>query len=283
MSNGDRISTQDIVVNELPLFTSLAIFSAPAVSGATIGIVTATTSGNEILIFSIENSSELVITPGGVLSFTSSSFTRKESFVATITVSNGDRISTQDIVVENTAWGTITGRVIDGYLSGATVFIDANGDGVHDENEPSTITDNSGNFTLPGSTIDTIVAVCGADTVDKSTGQPFIGIFKAPAGSTMVTPLSTIVEAIISNTEGMASADAAEAVKIAFGIKQSSDILNEDFVKTGSESLNKTNAQVANVINVATVSQKISVPIVLQNVVTAVEEASKLSVQTKRR
>ena len=218
VSNGDRISTQEIVVNELPLFTSLAIFSAPAVSGATIGTVTATTSGNEILIFSIENSSELVITPGGVLSFTSSSFTRKENFVATITVSNGDRISTQDIVVENTAWGTITGRVIDGYLSNATVFVDKDGDGVWDEDEPSTKTGADGSFTFEAPTNGTIIAFGG---VDISTGKEFTGTLRAPAGSTVVTPLTTIVEAVMNNLDVDPTA-AVAAVKVALGLKPDS-------------------------------------------------------------
>ena len=298
VSNGDRISTQDIVVNELPLFTSLAIFSAPAVSGATIGTVTATTSGNEILIFSIENSSELVITPGGVLSFTSSSFTRKESFVATITVSNGDRISTQEIVVENTAWGTITGRVIDGYIDGGTVFVDMNGDGVQNLLEPSTTTDQSGLFTLTTSTNGTIIAKGGTDV---STGLPNGMTLKAPEGSSKVTPLTTLVVKIIENKQSELGTsyfsdiawetrrmtlsvdvvkETTDAVKVALGLNQFSDILNEDFVETGSGSLTKAAAKVANVMSVAKVSERISEISVLQNVATALETASELSVQT---
>jgi len=70
------------------------------------------------------------------------------------------------------------GRVIDGYISGATVFLDANKNGIKDTNEPSTITDASGKYNLDISfeTFDTnkngeidpsegnLVAIGGTDT-----------------------------------------------------------------------------------------------------------------------
>jgi hypothetical protein len=47
-----------------------------------------------------------------------------------------------------------------GYYSGATVFLDANGNGVKDSNEPSTTTDATGKFVLavPAGTTGQIVA-----------------------------------------------------------------------------------------------------------------------------
>ena len=42
-----------------------------------------------------------------------------------------------------------SGKVIDGYVGGATIFADLNGDGVLNEGEISTTTDALGNFTLP--------------------------------------------------------------------------------------------------------------------------------------
>jgi hypothetical protein len=49
---------------------------------------------------------------------------------ATVTIADGDP--------NNPPFG---GTVIDGYISGATLFLDANKNGVQDTNEPSTITD----------------------------------------------------------------------------------------------------------------------------------------------
>ena len=43
---------------------------------------------------------------------------------------------------------TLSGVVVDGYLSGSTVFWDANNNGILDAGEPSTQTDSSGHFSL---------------------------------------------------------------------------------------------------------------------------------------
>ena len=78
---------------------------------------------------------------------------------------------------------TISGKVIDGYITGATVFMDKDGDGVLDANEVSTTTDNDGDFTLSGE--GSLVATGGTDI---STGLAFDGVLKAPSGSTQFIP-----------------------------------------------------------------------------------------------
>ncbi|MGI9211535.1 MAG: Ig-like domain-containing protein, partial [Methylococcaceae bacterium] len=86
---------------------------------------------------------------------------------------------------------SLSGKLIDGYISGATVFADANGNGIWDNGEARTTTDGQGNFTLivaGGS--GTLIAYGGTDT---STGHPLTGEYKAPAGSTVITPLTTLV------------------------------------------------------------------------------------------
>jgi hypothetical protein len=100
----------------------------------------------------------------------------------------------------------VTGTAIDGYLSGATVFIDVNGNGQLDTGEPSTTTDAQGNFTLPGGTSGPLVAFGGTDI---STGLEFKGILKAPAGATVVTPLTTLVADMVAKTGSVANAEAA--------------------------------------------------------------------------
>ena len=44
---------------------------------------------------------------------------------------------------------TVTGKAIDGYLTGATVCLDLNNNGVCDSGEPATVTDGSGQFVIP--------------------------------------------------------------------------------------------------------------------------------------
>ncbi|MCJ7601202.1 MAG: DUF4214 domain-containing protein, partial [Desulfobulbaceae bacterium] len=98
------------------------------------------------------------------------------------------------------------GTLIDGYISGATVFVDYDGDGVLDTGELSTTTDDSGNFDLISGGAP-LVAIGGTDI---STGAAFEGIFTAPAGSTVINPLTTLIQTIASSLG--TSATAAMAV-----------------------------------------------------------------------
>ena len=104
------------------------------------------------------------------------------------------------------------GRVVDGYIAGATVFADANGNGILDGNEVSTTTNADGSFTLNGGS-GPLVMFGG---IDISTGLPFQGTLKAPEGSTVVTPLTTLVAALVES--GQTTDDAQAAVKTALGL-----------------------------------------------------------------
>jgi uncharacterized repeat protein (TIGR02059 family) len=108
----------------------------------------------------------------------------------------------------------LQGKVIDGYLAGAEIFVDADQDGQKDAGEPATITDAQGNFTLETTVSGPLVATGGTDL---STGLPFIGVLKAPAGSTVVTPLTTLVAELVASS-GKSVADAQAVVLQAAGL-----------------------------------------------------------------
>nr|WP_019367394.1 DUF4214 domain-containing protein [Pseudomonas luteola] len=112
----------------------------------------------------------------------------------------------------------IVGVAQDGYLRGATVFMDMDGDGALDEDEPQTVTDYSGNFTLYGGKGGSIIAFGGTDI---STGLANAGVFKAPAGSTVVNPLTTLVAELAGGNE--ASAIAAAQIKVLAALNLPSD------------------------------------------------------------
>lgn len=98
---------------------------------------------------------------------------------------------------------TVSGKAVDGYLSGATIFCDANGDRVVNAGETAATTDGNGNFTLASSCSHTIVATGGIDT---DTGYAFTGLLSAPAGSTVVSPITTLLaNSTISNDELLAA------------------------------------------------------------------------------
>lgn len=126
----------------------------------------------------------------------------------------------------------LTGKAIDGYLSGAKVCFD-NGQGACDTSLPSTTTDANGNYTLTvsssvaGKQLDVLVT---SDTTDG--GNKFTSTFTMSAvitgNSQNVTPLTTMVVAQMK--AGKSQADAITAVQTLVG---SSVDPNADYVGNG--------------------------------------------------
>ncbi|MEI6746774.1 MAG: Ig-like domain-containing protein, partial [Methylococcaceae bacterium] len=108
-----------------------------------------------------------------------------------------------------------TGKAIDGYLSGSDVFADENGDGIQNEGEASAKTDKSGNFTLTNAK--GTLHISGG--IDLSTGKAFKGALKAPEGSSVVTPFTTVQQGFID--AGQTPAQAQKSVATAFGFDTS--------------------------------------------------------------
>ncbi len=109
----------------------------------------------------------------------------------------------------------------DGYITGATVFADTNGNGVLDSGEVSTTTDAGGGFTMPDGASGPLVLSGGTDI---GTGLAFSGKFLAPAGYTEINALTTIVELLakdgVSNPEQTVVAD--------LGIDPATNLANTD-------------------------------------------------------
>ncbi|MEG5042660.1 MULTISPECIES: FG-GAP-like repeat-containing protein [unclassified Microcoleus] len=130
-----------------------------------------------------------------------------------------------------------SGVVIDGYISGATLFLDANKNGILDTNEPSTTTDSGGNFNLniPFETFDTnkngeidpsegnLVATGGTDT---ATGLPLETPVTAPPDASVVTLLTTLIADLID--KGIEPEEAQSLVKAALGLPAEVDLTSLD-------------------------------------------------------
>ncbi len=142
-----------------------------------------------------------------------------------------------------------TGFVVDGYISGATVFRDSNNNGLLDEGEVSTTTNAEGAFSLGGNSDEPIVSIGG---VDISTGLNFEGTLKAPAGSTVISPVTTLVQQIIEadDTDTITVDDAIAQVNSALGLDEDTDLLNEDPIASGNDDLFAAGAKVVNIVNV---------------------------------
>ena len=147
----------------------------------------------------------------------------------------------------------LSGKLIDGYIKDATVFLDANGNGLLDEGETSTKTDETGDFTLSGQ--GNLVAFGGTDI---STGLAFEGTLKAPAGSTVITPTTTLIAEIVES--GKSVEEATQAVVEVLDLPADVDLKTfdpiEEATKEGADatdvanalSLQKANVQIANMM-----------------------------------
>lgn len=132
---------------------------------------------------------------------------------------------------------TSSGVVIDGYIADATVFLDANKNGVLDAGEPSTKTDSKGEYDLeiPFETFDknqngeidpeegNIVAFGGTDT---ATGLPLETPVSAPADATVVTLLTSLVTDLIN--QGVSPSEAEAKVKSALSLPANVDLTDLD-------------------------------------------------------
>jgi hypothetical protein len=116
-----------------------------------------------------------------------------------------------------------TAQAEDGYISGATVFADANGTGQLASNDVSTTTDANGNFTLTGGTAP-LIAFGGTDV---STGLVFKGQLDAPSGSTVIDALTTLISGL-QQAAGLTVAAAEQEVLAAFGLASSTDLTTLD-------------------------------------------------------
>jgi hypothetical protein len=124
------------------------------------------------------------------------------------------------------------GTVVDGYISGATVYLDVNDNEIYDEGvDPSATTAPDGSYTF--STTETSGTVYVYGGTDMSTNLALTGTLKAPLGSDVVTPLTTLVSAMMESG-GLSKEAAVTQVAAMLGIPAGTDLLNTDPVADAS-------------------------------------------------
>ncbi|MDP1784147.1 MAG: DUF4214 domain-containing protein, partial [Sulfuricurvum sp.] len=128
------------------------------------------------------------------------------------------KIVTSDSASVNTAIGMIdgttplNGTVMDGYINGATVFLDSNFNGKLDTGEASTTTNTTGGYSLAGG-IGQLVSTGG---IDMTTNAANKAVFTSSMGSTIISPVSTLVAQKMA--DGASIEVAQTAIKAALGI-----------------------------------------------------------------
>ena len=193
------------------------------------------------------NAVSAVSVVGAVVTLTVTPFAPGSITVAYADPTAGDDVNAIQDLAGNDAAGFASGVVADGYVRGATVYIDTDDDGTGDVLVGTT--DASGNFFIPaGTPTGTIIATGG---VNIDTGVANTVELKAPAGSTTINPLTTLVQAVVDASDGATSAaDAASAVASSLGL-DGLNLLNYDPIASDNVDAQKAAAQVATIVALA--------------------------------
>ena len=111
------------------------------------------------------------------------------------------------------------GIAIDGILSGSTVCIDVNTNNHCDTDEDFNITNSLGEYKIDSVQKGPLYLFGG---YDLGTKLPFTGALKAPQGSSVITPLTSALQAMIEN--GLTHVEAENSLKKAMGIPSSVEL-----------------------------------------------------------
>lgn len=128
----------------------------------------------------------------------------------------------------NLSTSTLNGVAVDGYIQGATVFLDRNGNGTLDSGEPNTITDASGRYSLSTEGISqplTGLKVIVSGGIDTDTGYAFAGRLSARVedaqSGQVVTPLTTLIDAMVEQKLAPDAATARTQIATVLGLSAS--------------------------------------------------------------
>lgn len=169
-----------------------------------------------------------------VFSFPASSFAAGDSIEIDFDGSAG---ALEDAVGNDAeAFDVSSGLTADGYIKGATIFLE-----LEDGSRVDTgiITDANGNFFLTPEAQDVIAAFTGSFSIvavggfNVDTGLPNTQEMRAPQGSTVVNPLTTLIEQVVRGSGGdLSDATTIQAaqtsVKTALGITSTQDLTSFD-------------------------------------------------------
>jgi hypothetical protein len=157
-----------------------------------------------------------------------------QSLIVKLTATDRSGASASDTILMSV---TPSGVVIDSYIAGATLFLDANKNSILDANEPFTTTGSRGEFDLdiPFEIFDTnkngeldpsegnLVAIGG---IDIATGLPLETPVTAPTDATVVTLLTSLIADAIDR--GTDPEIALDRVLSALSLPANIDLLNFD-------------------------------------------------------
>lgn len=156
---------------------------------------------------------------------------------------------------KTTTTPTLSGAVLDGYITGANVCLDLNGNGKCESGEPTGTTTVNGAYTLDYSSsvntsnLNVIVTVPVGAIDSNSPNTPIAAPYQLAAPATQaaaVTPLTTLVVAAIEANPSLTPTTAASQVTTALGLPSTVNLF-QNYISTGNTAVNNV-AQVVNVV-----------------------------------
>jgi hypothetical protein len=164
-------------------------------------------------------------------------------------------------VAGNSATGFAQMVVSDGYIRDAKVYIDTDNDGIADESEliPGLTSDALGQIVVSGDHGDGQIVVKGGVNVDSGAVNQFE--LTAPAGYTVINPLSTLVQEIVASDDSQTVEQAEDVLIATLGIKlgEGEDLSNYDPISDSSDNaiVNRVvTTQIATVLAFAAAADK---------------------------
>jgi len=124
---------------------------------------------------------------------------------------------------------TLSGVVADGYLRGARVFLDRNGNLVYDNGEPTALSAEGGAYTLnvnpgDGDLYPVVVQVIGGETIDEDSGSVVENSYflaSLPGKWQFVSPLTTLVKLEADKNPSLTVQEVEIALRSQLGINGS--------------------------------------------------------------
>ncbi len=136
---------------------------------------------------------------------------------------------------------TITGVIADGYLSGALACLDTNDNFSCEENEPQSITNTNGMFSLT-TTVEnphqySIVAQTNSNTIDQDTNNNISNAYtlvSLPGQHAFVSPITTLMNQLATTSSQASINSIASSLKSKLGVSQEVNLL-DDYIAKSSE------------------------------------------------
>ncbi len=166
--------------------------------------------------------------------------TMKKQMLAVLTIVSAGFIAGCGGGGTTTPAASVAGKVADGYLVGATVFMDKNGNYQVDQGEPSATTDQNGAYTMTVDAADVgkypIVAIATKGmTIDKDTGlavsnsyvlsMPATAVSGTVSSSNFISPMSSQLREMMETGKYATMQEAMSDLRTKLGMPAGTDIM----------------------------------------------------------